>query len=258
MSAFFGLKKKDRDKLEKEKKSFETSLNFKDNYQKYMLLQDYSKEFVKNNEYIWFCNNSLKHNIEIIIRILQNESYIDCNKIITKKGIIAMGINECQELVFTEMIYKGLLDNLSFAEIVAVLSCFINEKDQNGEQKYISDLNVPKSVRDILNKIKNITEYFIDIEEQNKLYIYTDYNLYLDFIEPSYIWANKGTINDIYQNTNIYDGNFVKSIMRINNICENLMDICKNIERYDLCAKLENYNSILIRDITSINSLYVK
>jgi hypothetical protein len=36
------------------------------------------------------------------------------------------------------------------------------------------------------------------------------------------------------------------------------MDICKNIERYDLCSKLEGYSSILIRDITSINSLYVK
>ena len=255
---FFVIKKKDRDKLEKERKSLEISLNFKDNYQKYMLLQEYSKNFTKNNEYIWVCNNSLQHNIEIIIRILQNDNYIDNNKIITKKGIIAMGINECQELVFTEMIYKGLLDNLDFPEIIAVLSCFINEKDQNTEQKYISDLNVSKKVCDILNKIKNITEHFINIEEQNKLYINTDYNLYLDFIEPSYIWANKGTINDIYQNTNIYDGNFVKSIMRINNICENLMDICKNIERYDLCAKLENYNSILIRDITSINSLYVK
>jgi hypothetical protein len=46
--------------------------------------------------------------------------------------------------------------------------------------------------------------------------------------------------------------------MRINNICENLMDICKNIEKYDICSKLENYDKILIRDITSINSLYVK
>ena len=30
--------------------------------------------------------------------------------------------------------------------------------------------------------------------------------------------------------------------MRINNICENLMDICKTIERFDLITKLENYN----------------
>jgi hypothetical protein len=55
----------------------------------------------------------------------------------------------------------------------------------------------------------------------------------------------------------MYDGNFLKAIMCINNICENLMDICKNIERFDLIIKLENYNQVLIRDITSINSLYI-
>lgn len=245
----FTLKKKDRDKLEKEKKTLESFPYF----QKYILFKEYSKEFEQNKNYIWWFNNSLKQNIEIIQNILQKEGYIN-----TKKGIIAMGINECQELVFTEMIYKGLLDNLNFAEIIAVLSSFINEKDQNSEDKYIEDLNVPKPIKDVLTQIKTISEYFSNIEDDNQLFIGTDYTLYLDFIEPSYIWANKGTINDIYQNTKIYDGNFVKSIMRINNICENLMDICKNIEKYDLCAKLEGYNNILIRDITSINSLYIK
>jgi superfamily II RNA helicase len=245
----FTLKKKDRDKLEKEKKTLELLPYF----QKYILFKQYSKELEQNKEYIWWCNNSLKQNIEIIQNILQKEGYIN-----TKKGIIAMGINECQELVFTEMIYKGLLDNLNFAEIIAVLSSFINEKDQNSGDKYIADLNVSKPVKDTLIQIKTISEYFSNIEDDNQLFIGTDYTLYLDFIEPSYIWANKGSINDIYQNITIYDGNFVKSIMRINNICENLMDICKNIEKYNLCEKLEGYNNILIRDITSINSLYIK
>ena len=95
------------------------------------------------------------------------------------------------------------------------------------------------------------------MEEKNELYIGSDYTLGLDFIELAYIWACGGNIQDIYKNTNMYDGNFVKAIMRINNICENLMDICKNIERFDICSKLENYNAILIRDITSINSLYI-
>ena len=218
-----------------------------------MLLDKYTKELLLNKDNILWCNTSLKQNIETIIDILQKENYIN-----TKKGIIAMSINECQELVFTDMIYKGLLDNLNFPEIVAVLSCFINEKDQTSDDKYISDLNVPKSIHNALNQIKIIAEYYRNIEDNFQLYIGTDYTLYLDFIEPAYIWANGGTINDIAQRTSIYDGNFVKAIMRVNNICDNLMDICKNIERYDLCSKLEGSNNILIRDITSINSLYIK
>jgi hypothetical protein len=50
--------------------------------------------------------------------------------------------------------------------------------------KYISDLNVSNSIKNILNKLKNLSEDFIKKEDQSKLYIGSDYNLYLDFIEP--------------------------------------------------------------------------
>jgi len=254
---FFTVKKKDREKLEKEKKVYETKDNFKNTYDNFKIYDKIKKE-IENIEYsIWWYNNSLKENINIIVNLLEEEKYID-NKNITKKGIIACGINECQELIFTEMVFQGLLDDLSFPEIVAVLASFINEKDTNSEDKYISDLEVPKSITRTLKEINYIAEKFIKLEEKHKLYIDSDYTIYLDFIKPAYIWASGKSINEVYQSTSIYDGNFIKAIMRINNICENLMDICKNIERYDLCSKLEGYSSILIRDITSINSLYVK
>ena len=267
---FFVVKKKDKDKLEKDKKNIENSHNFKELYNEYQDYCNYLKELENIDNNIWWYNNSLKNNIDIIVKLLEEEGYVTSNdesvnknilfqnKQITTKGIIAMGINECQELLFTEMIYQGFLDNLEFPEIVAVISCFINERDQSSEERYISDLNVSKSIKNILNKLKLLSEDFIKKEDKSKLYIESDYNLYLDFIEPSYIWAKGESINEVYKYTSIYDGNFVKAIMRINNICENLMDICKNIERYDICSKLENYDKILIRDITSINSLYVK
>ena len=95
------------------------------------------------------------------------------------------------------------------------------------------------------------------MEDKKKLYINSDYKIYLDFVECAYIWASGKSIKEVYQFTNMYDGNFVKTIMRINNICDNLVDICKSIERFDLCKKMEFHTEILIRDITSINSLYV-
>lgn len=249
----FMIKKKDKDKLEKEKKQIESSITFKESYSKFHDVKNMKKELNLINNEIWNCNFALKDEIQKMIDLLNKENYID-----TKKGIIAMGINECHELLFTEIIFRGILDNFEFPEIVAIISAFINEKDQNSDEKYISDLNVPKKISDALIKINEIGDYFMKLEEEHKIYIGSDYNLYLDFIEPAYIWANGGTINEVYQTTNIYDGNFVKAILRINNICENLFDICQNIERFDICSKLEGYNKILIRDITGINSLYVK
>ena len=144
------------------------------------------------------------------------------------------------------------------ANTLGISFSLLCEKDSNGNTLYISDLNVPKNVIIALNKVKNIGEYLMNKEDDIKLNIGTDYNLYLDFIEQVYIWSSGGSINDIYQKTTVNEGNFVKCIMRLNNMCENLMDICKKNQIYGLCSKLEGYSQILIRGITNINSLYVQ
>lgn len=256
---FFTLKNKDRQKLENEKKEIEFDKTFKNHYEKFKTYIHKKDNLKKNAEDISYCSNILNINIHKIKDILIEEDYIDPNDMkILPKGVIASCINDCQELLFTEMISRGYLDEMSFPEIVAILSAFINEKDGGSGEKYISDLNIPGKVRAVLNKMKNLGEYFISKEEKCGLYIQSDYNLYLDFVEPAYIWADGGTIQDIYNVTSVYDGNFVKAIMRLNNVCDNLKDICMTMKRYDLCEKMENSTSLLIRDITSINSLYVR
>jgi superfamily II RNA helicase len=262
---FFVLNKKDRAKFENQKKNIEESKEFKENKVKFEKYDICKKELDKLEEQIWSCNYLLRYNIQIMMDLLVEENYVanvelgihDSDKI-TKKGVIATGINECNELLFTEMIFGGWLEDLDFPEIIAVLSSFINEKDPNSGDKYISDLKVSRKVENVLHKLIAKGEYFMNLEDKHKIYINSDYTVYLDFIEPAYIWACGGTISDIYSVTSVYDGNFVKAIMRINNICDNLKDILVLMENYKLLEKIENYQEVLIRDITSINSLYVK
>jgi superfamily II RNA helicase len=256
---FFSLKKKDRIKFENQIKNIQNIPNFTSLHKKYTEFNTLQKELDNIDYNIHWYNSSLKNNIQIIIQILENNSYI-LNHTISIKGIIAMNINECNEILLTEIIYRGFFDNLDFPSIVSILSSLLNEKEPSKQQeKYISDLNIDLHIKNILHNIQNISQEFIQIEEKNKLYINNNYNLYLDYVETTYTWANGGLIQDIYKiNQNkIDDGNFVKIIMRINNLCENLYDICKNIQRFDICSIIENYNTILIRDITSINSLYL-
>jgi len=211
----------------------------------------------KLNDNIWGFENELVTYINNIIILLEERGYY-INGQITKKGIVASEINECNELLFTEMIFNGLLDDLNFPEICAVLMGFLNEKDSAGDELHISDLKITKITGSVLNKLKKMGEDLQLLEDNYKIYIGSDYGLYLDFIVPAYIWASGGTIYEVYKNTTVYDGNFVKGIMRLNNLCENVYGICKAIERFDICSKMENYKSILIRDVTMINSLYIR
>ena len=255
-NTIFTLKKKDYQKLEDEKKKIEAEKDFQNSYKKYHEYTDLIKEFNSNNNSIEYNEMEILNQIEVIKNVLKDYEYIKEDDTLTKKGIIASAVNDCNELLFTEMIFQGYLDDLTFPEIVGLLSTFINEKD--GTEKYLSDLDISDNLYYVLKDLQKLSLQLEEHESNNGLLgLKMDYNLYLDFIEPAYIWASGGTIQDIYSVTEIYDGNFVKAIMRINNICDNLMDICKTIERYDICSKLENSTSILIRDITTINSLYV-
>jgi len=253
---FFKLSKKDKMKYENDKKEIEKNSKFGEYIKKYKVYDELLKEKNSIEDGIYSNGNGFKEEINKMIEILREEEYVIDDKL-SKKGIVATGINECNEILFTEMIFRGLLDDLDFPEIIAVLASFINEKD-GAEEKYISDLKVSKKVKNVLAEINKIAIYFMGKEDEKILNIRIDYTQYLDFVELAYLWADGATIHEIYQNTAIYDGNFIKSIMRINNICDNLMDICNTIERLDICKKIENYGEVLIRDITSINSLYIK
>jgi antiviral helicase SKI2 len=253
----FVVNRKERQKLEKELQNIKLIKNFKIYEEKFKIYKAKEIEFQRAEDNIWYCTHGLQDSMKRMIQLLEEEKFVE-NNIITTKGIIASSICEVSELILSQAVYDGLFDDLEFEEIVALISSFINEKDPNNQEKYINDLKIPAKIHHKLNKLTEISEHYYKCEEKYGIYIQSDFKLYLDFIEPSYIWAQGLTIHDVYKYTNIYDGNFVKAILRINNIMMNFSDICNYLKKYELLKKIENYESYLIRDVVSINSLYIE
>ena len=127
----------------------------------------------------------------------------------------------------------------------------------NSEEKYLGELDISPQLNYALKQLNDINEKYMDQESMFDINIKTDFQLYLDFIEPSYIWANGGTMKEIYDKTQIYEGNFVKSIYRICNILVNLKEIFEFLKKYDILKKIENVEEKLLRNEASIQSLYV-
>jgi len=253
----FVVNRKERQKLEKDLQNIKLMKNFKIYEEKFKKFKGIEIEFQRTKENIWYCTNGLQDSMKRMIQLLEEEKFVE-NNIITTKGIIASSICEVSELILSQAVYSGLFDDLEFEEIIALISSFINEKDPNNQEKYINDLKIPFKMHHKLNKLTEISEHYYKCEEKYDIYIQSDFKLYLDFIEPSYIWAQGLSIHEVYKHTNIYDGNFVKAILRINNIMMNFSDICNYLKKYDLLKKIENYEAYLIRDVVSINSLYIE
>ena len=67
----------------------------------------------------------------------------------------------------------------------------------------------------------------------------------------------KKPIAEIYNYTDMYEGNFVKGILKINNIVEDIKGMLEMCGFIDTLKVLEHSEELLVRDFVSVNSLYV-
>ena len=209
-------------------------------------------DFLLKNDYITFNNN---HNIwHSIDKSLYMNNYNDM--ILNVKGLIAENINECNCILLTEIIMNKYLEKHTVEEILGILCIFIEEKTEY--DVYINDLDIPDNMHKTIKDIQNLSNKYENSEKSSLVDIKTDWNIYLSFIEPGYMWASMKNIHTIYNYSNIYEGNFIKNIIKLNNICENIKNICEIIKNYDLLKKMEKTEEILIREQVTLESLYIK
>ena len=172
------------------------------------------------------------------------------------KGVMASEISECNEIMLTEIINNDFFLSLEPAEIVGVLAVFIEEK--SNDVLGFDSLLVPDNVKQTLSNINYIAQDYGDYEYNCGIDIGTDWGLYLSFIGPAYDWASGESIFEIYKKyEDVYEGTFIRNILRINNIVDNIKNIAEMVNKPELLKKLENIESIMIRDQVTTESLYI-
>ena len=262
-------------------KNFQTNLNI---YNKYL---DLGREIERNEENIYNIKVSINKDINKMLNYLYDNHYISFHEPfenLTKeqnlilisdpdlpnqkntiptdkikldlKGIIASNISECNEIILTEIITNNFFLELKPEEIVAVLATFIEEK--TNEVPSIEKLEISKNVKEILVNVSYIAEDFGSYEYNSGIDIESDWNLYLSFVEPAYDWARGISIFEIYKRYgNIYEGTFIRNILRIYNMIENIKNIAEMCNQPKIMKKLEGLELLLLRDQVTTESLYI-
>ena len=66
------------------------------------------------------------------------------------------------------------------------------------------------------------------------------------------------SIFDIYNSyEEVYEGTFIRNILRISNIVDNVKSIAEMLNKPELIKKLENIGPKLVRDQVTTESLYI-
>ena len=175
--------------------------------------------------------------------------------VLNVKGIIGKNINECNEVLFTELLMSRMLHTLKPAEIVCVLCVFIDEK---GEDVYLSDLDIPEASIKTIKQLDKMSKDLCADEATFHLNIRTEWDLFYNFVEAGYSWASGKSIYHIHNYNTVQEGNFIRNIIRIDNLCENVKLICEIIKDYELLQAIQSIHNLIIRDQVTTESLYIK
>lgn len=213
-------------------------------------------------------NNYVNDEIMIQIKLLLENNFIIKNNdeqiTLTQKGKLAIAIQELASLPFAEVISNRILDNLTSKEIIGVLSCFTNLHLSDEMSIHSIDyINTTKKVKNAIKSVKELHNKYYDILTYNKLDIVEDYNIHFNLCELAIKWCesnNEEQCMKIILEAKNYDislGDFVKCILKINNIALELEKVAIIDENLSLLEKLKNIPNLTLKSCITNQSLYL-
>ena len=184
-------------------------------------------------------------------------------EVLTLKGKMASQLREVHCLVFARVLEDGLLYKLSPVQLIALFSCFTNISVQDGVEDftpYTEDL----AVKDIINTINNMFDDYQQTEIDHKINTGADYNIHYDLISYVEEWTQcedvetcKLLLQRLAEEKGIFLGEFVKALLKINNIGAEMEKIAEMTGNIEFLSKLREIPNLTLKFVVTNQSLYV-
>ncbi len=189
--------------------------------------------------------------------IVENEGQLT----LTNRGKYATCLQEVFSLPFAEAIDNDVFKNITPKILVSVLSCFTNLKLSDENSVYsIKHLN---ETEQIIAQIERLYNKYTDIHNINKLTLVETHDFHLNLAELTLKWCDANDeleCKQILKECIKYDislGDFVKAILKINNIANELEKAATIKEDLELLHKLTLVQDLTLKYCVSNQSLYL-
>jgi len=214
-------------------------------------------------------NNYFQSGVSNVLELLNEENFIDGDKSdqntlnLTLDGKIASQIRETHCLVFTKLFNSKKLDELSAKQLVALFSCFSNIRVSDE----LKD-NIPKSddntVNEIIKEVENSYVCYINKEIARNIRSGFDYEIHFDLLNYVEKWCNcekveecKFILQELGSKKGIFLGEFVKALLKINNISSEFEKIAEMTGNIAFLSKLKDIPNMTLKYVVTNQSLYV-
>jgi superfamily II RNA helicase len=265
----------------------EKQKSFNDDYDCYLRGEKISLELIKAESNRSNLETYVQLEVHMILELLINNNFVVANRIektqmltmynsmeeheivytLTEKGKMASNINELHPLAIGNILDSKILNTLSSIEIACVLSIFTNMKlSENNSVLDKNTLYISKKAINVINKIEDEHKWFYDIQLRQKMEDlqseYLDniqYNM-CDFINNWWKATDANQCYKLVEQMKLYNvslGKIIKSILKLNNIVEEIEKAALIQNNFELIEKLREIPVNTLKFIATTQSLYL-
>jgi superfamily II RNA helicase len=182
---------------------------------------------------------------------------------LTLKGKIASCLREVHCLIFADLLLTKRLQQIDVSDLIALFSCFTNVSVPDYLMEYT--LNSDDSpIKKFIKEVANMYEDKKELEIQERIDTGIDYNIHFDLIDYAVEWAKctnetdcKLLLDRIGTEKEIFLGEFIKALLKINNIASEMERVAELIGDVEFLHKLKQIPELTLKFVATNQSLYV-
>lgn len=194
---------------------------------------------------------------------LEKEEMKETKYVLTQKGHTATHLREIHCLVFSDLFDKEMLDDLTSRQLVSIFSCFTNVSVED-ELKTIMPKSNNITIQNIIIKIKEMYNEYQDKELSSSINTGTDYSIHFDLLDYVIQWCDCDSIEEckfllqtLQNEKGIFLGEFVKALLKINNISSEMEKVAELTGNIQFLSKLKEIPTMTLKYVVTNQSLYV-
>lgn len=227
-------------------------------WKKFLTYKELSKEFEKEDTYFKQLKSIHLTKVEPTLELLKKWGFLDESNQLTDLGVLGSEFNEGQPILMARAFQEGVWKGMTQEEFVAFLAGFLNEGKTNDETNP-QDLNISNKTRDALNFADDIA--YRCQQDQDRLQLtfakQDMWGIHTTWIEPLVKWMDGEEAAVICSEYGLYEGNFIRSVLKVANMVEEWISIATFTKTIELLTMLEGLKETLVRDIVKPESLYL-
>lgn len=196
--------------------------------------------------------NKYKNTLQLLIK----DELLTPSYTLTSHGKIAAMINNADAILLTSMLKRGMLNDLDLISLGLILSLLTSEL--NGQYQMTLEstelLYDDPILKRLISQTKQLAIDLIDIYPH-----YIEPDLPVDLLEATYYWLKGESFVTIAPKIDGLQGNFVRSMLRLLKLSEELIDAFVTVGLYlSIEVKLRELIMLINRDIIVFDSIYIK